>query len=84
MGAAAACSGSKNLNNALAAIEDEDFDLAKRLSSEIFSGVNGKLADPGMSGSLLYHMAMVTKMEAETSVLLNELQVSLPDISRKT
>src|SRR5208283_1526435 len=37
----------------------------------------------GMSGSLLYHMAMVTKMEAETSVLLNELQLCLPDISRK-
>ncbi len=73
----------QKLKQALAAIEDEDFDLAKRLSSEIFSGVNGKLADPGMSGSLLYHMAMVTKMEAETSVLLNELQLCLPDVSLK-
>jgi len=73
----------QKLKQALVAIENEDFDLAKHLSSEIFSGVNGKLADPGMSGSLLYHMAMVTKMEAETSVLLNELQLCLPDISRK-
>ena len=35
----------------------------------------GKQADPGMAGSLLYHMAMVSKMESETQVLLNELNV---------
>ena len=33
-----------------------------------------------MAGSLLYHMAMVTKMESETNILLKELQVDLPDI----
>ena len=37
---------------------------------------------PGMAGSLLYHMAMVTKMESETRMLLEELHVDLPDCSR--
>ena len=73
----------QKLNHALVAIEEEDFDLAKRLCSEIFSGVNGKQADPGMAGSLLYHMAMVTKMESETRVLLGQLQVHLPDVCIK-
>ena len=41
----------------------------------------GKQADPGMAGSLLYHMAMVTKMESETQVLLDELKVELPNVS---
>ncbi len=73
----------QKLNQALAAIEEGNFDSAKRLSSEIFSGVNGRQADPGMAGSLLYHMAMVTKMESETQMLLKELQVGLPDVSLK-
>jgi AdoMet-dependent heme synthase len=42
--------------------------------------MGGKHADPGMAGSLLYHMAMVTKMESETQVLLDELKVGLPDV----
>ena len=42
---------------------------------------NGKKADPGMAGSLLYHMAMVTKMEGETQVLLKELNIKLPNIN---
>jgi radical SAM protein with 4Fe4S-binding SPASM domain len=41
----------------------------------------GKQADPGMVGSLLYHMAMVSKMESETQVLLKELNVELPNVS---
>ena len=41
----------------------------------------GKQADPGMAGSLLYHMAMVTKMESETQVLLDELNVELPNVT---
>ena len=36
-----------------------------------------------MAGSLIYHMAMVTKMESETRVLIDELQASLPDVSLK-
>jgi len=58
-----------------------DFDLAKQLFNQIFNGVMGKQADPGMAGSLLYHMAMVSKMESETQVLLNALNVELPDVS---
>ena len=74
----------QKLNQALTAITEEDFDLAKRLFYQIFTGVNGgKHADPGMAGSLLYHMAMVTKMESETRMLIDELHVSLPDISLK-
>jgi AdoMet-dependent heme synthase len=34
-----------------------------------------------MAGSLLYHMAMVTKMETEPRVLLKELGVPAPDVS---
>ena len=41
----------------------------------------GKQADPGMAGSLLYHMAMVSKMESETQVILDELKVKLPNVS---
>ncbi|MCW4018680.1 MAG: radical SAM protein [Candidatus Bathyarchaeota archaeon] len=33
-----------------------------------------------MAGSLLYHMAMVTKMETETSVLLKALNIEAPDV----
>jgi radical SAM protein with 4Fe4S-binding SPASM domain len=73
----------QKLNQALAAIEAENFDLSTRLSDEVFSGVNGKQADPGMAGSLLYHMAMVTKMESETQVLLEMLQASLPEVSQR-
>ena len=40
-----------------------------------------KQADPGMAGSLLYHLAMISKMESETQVLLGALKVELPDIS---
>ena len=72
----------EKLNQALTAIADEDFDKAKRLFREVFYGVSsGKRADPGMSGSLLYHMAMVTKMETETRFLLQELRVNMPDIA---
>jgi AdoMet-dependent heme synthase len=70
------------LDQALCAIEKQDFDSAKRLTTQIFNGVmGGKQADPGMAGSLLYHMAMVTKMESETKVLLSELKVELPNIT---
>ena len=36
--------------------------------------------DPGMAGSLLYHMAMVTKMAAETHFLLQEFQIEVPNL----
>lgn len=68
------------LNQATEAIENEDFEAAKVLVDQIFGGVV-KGSDPGMGGSLLYHMAMVSKMESETQVLLDELQVGQPDIT---
>lgn len=71
----------EKLDQALAAIGRGDFDGARRLFSEVFYGVSGKRADPGMAGSLLYHMAMVTKMETETRLLLNELRLAPPDIA---
>ena len=74
----------EKLNRILAAIDREDFDVAKRLFSEVFHGVSGgKNADPGMAGSLLYHMAMVTKMETETRFLLKELDADTPDINEQ-
>jgi radical SAM protein with 4Fe4S-binding SPASM domain len=71
----------EKLGQASSAIEKQDFDTAKKLTSQIFAGVKGKQADPGMAGSLLYHMAMVSKMEAETQILLDELKVQLPNIT---
>jgi len=72
----------EKLNQDLTAIAHEDFDGAKRLFSEVFYGVSaGKRTDSGMVGSLLYHMAMVTKME--TRVLLEELRADLPDIAEQ-
>jgi radical SAM protein with 4Fe4S-binding SPASM domain len=60
-------------DNTLTAVKMGDFDVATRLLKEIVYGVSaGKNTDPGMAGSLLYHMAMVTKMEAETRFLLQE------------
>jgi radical SAM protein with 4Fe4S-binding SPASM domain len=69
------------MDKAYASVNDGDFDVAKRLVSEVVYGVSaGKLTDPGMAGSLLYHMAMVTKMAAETRVLLQEFQADAPCI----
>jgi AdoMet-dependent heme synthase len=63
-------------------IQNQNFEAALKLFNEIFTGFYaGKNVDPGMAGSLLYHMAMVTKMESETRVLLNELNVACPDVS---
>ena len=71
----------QKLGQALIAISNQDFDLAKKLFSQIFNGsMGGKQADPGMAGSLLYHMAMVSKMESETKVLLDTLKVDLPNV----
>lgn len=69
------------LCQAVSAIEKQDFDTAKKLSNQIFAGVMGRQSDPGMAGSLLYHMAMVTKMESETQVLLDELNIKLPNVT---
>ncbi len=69
------------LNQAQTAINTGDFEAAKQLLNQIFNGKMGKDADPGMAGSLLYHMAMVSKMESESQVLLDELKVKQPEIN---
>jgi radical SAM protein with 4Fe4S-binding SPASM domain len=69
----------EKLNTLLTEIVNDNSSEAKRLFQEIFYGVSGKHADPGMTGSLLYHMAMVTKMETETRVLLAALGVQAPN-----
>jgi radical SAM protein with 4Fe4S-binding SPASM domain len=74
----------KKLTQATEAINNQNFDVAQKLFTEIFTGAYaGRNVDPGMAGSLLYHMAMVTKMESETRVLLEELKVDLPEVSEK-
>ena len=74
----------EKLNQALTAITNEEFDKAKCMFHEVIRGVpRGKHAEPGMAGSLLYHMAMVTKMETETRFLLEELRVDMPDITEQ-
>ena len=71
----------EKLNKITGCLAIEDFDVAKRLFREVFYGFTaGKHSDPGMAGSLLYHMAMVTKMETETKFLLTDFQVDLRGI----
>jgi radical SAM protein with 4Fe4S-binding SPASM domain len=65
----------------LAAINAGNFGEARALLKEVFQGVSGgRNADPGMAGSLLYHMAMVTKMAAESRFLLEALKLEAPDV----
>jgi radical SAM protein with 4Fe4S-binding SPASM domain len=73
----------EKLGKLLDSVAKEDYENARRLFQEIFYGVSGKQADPGMFGSLLYHLAMVTKMETETKVLTEELGLSVPEIDEK-
>ena len=61
------------MDRALAAVKAGEYEDAKPLVTEVIYGVSkNQNADPGMAGSLLYHMAMVTKMEAETRFLLQQ------------
>jgi AdoMet-dependent heme synthase len=72
----------EKLEQVFEALKNQDYQGSTRLFREIFYGVqSGKVAEPGMAGSLLYHMAMVSKMETETRVLLQELQVEPPKIN---
>jgi len=72
------------MNNVLAAIDSGEFQEAKRPLSELVYGVStGKNTDPGMVGSLLYHMAMVTKMAAEVKLVLQSLKAEKPSIDEQ-
>ena len=72
---------SSKFNQLLTKLSSEDYSGANQLFHEIFFGASGRQAEPGMSGSLLYHMAMVTKMETETRFLIEELHAAAPDIT---
>jgi radical SAM protein with 4Fe4S-binding SPASM domain len=66
----------------MSAMGKKDVGSAKRLFSEIFYGVTSSgRSDPGMAGSLLYHMAMVTKMETENKLLVEEFKSDAPEIT---
>ncbi|MCL2642125.1 MAG: radical SAM protein [Candidatus Bathyarchaeota archaeon] len=69
-------------SQAQTAIDAGNYDIAKQLSNQLFYGIMGKQADPGMAGSLLYHMAMVTKMESETTIVLEKLNITQPDVQK--
>jgi radical SAM protein with 4Fe4S-binding SPASM domain len=75
----------EKLNRIPVALHKGDFDGAKRFFSEVFRGVSdGKRNDPGMAGSLLYHMAMITKMETETRFILEAYEVDVADIAEQS
>lgn len=72
----------RKINKASKAVTFGDFETAKRMAYEVFHGSTGKNSDPGMEGSLLYHMAMVAKMGAESRVVLEELKVDAPSVDK--
>jgi hypothetical protein len=65
----------RNIDGALEAIDSGDFEKAKSLVDAVFHGSSGRDSDAGMEGSLLYHMAMISKMAAESRAVLEELSV---------
>jgi hypothetical protein len=68
------------LDSASEAVASGDFETAKRLVDEVFHGASGRNGDAGMEGSLLYHLAMISKMSAESIVVLEELEVDAPTV----
>ena len=72
----------RKLDKASEAISSGDFETAKRLVCEVFHGSTDRNSDPGMEGSLLYHMAMISKMSAESRIIIEELEVDSPAVER--
>ena len=72
----------KKIDKAVEDIASEDFETAKRLVSEVFHVSTSGNNDAGMEGSLLYHMAMISKMAAESRAVLEELNVGAPSMDR--
>ena len=70
----------RKIDKASEAIASGDFETTKSLVSEVFHGSSGRNSDPGMEGSLLYHMAMISKMAAESRVILEELKFDAPSV----
>jgi len=72
----------RKIDRATESISSGDFKKAKSLVEEVFHGASGRISDAGMEGSLLYHMAMISKMGAESRVVLEELKVDAPSVDR--
>ncbi len=70
----------RKIDNTIEAVASGEFETSKRFVDEVFHGSSGRNSDPGMEGSLLYHMAMISKMSAESRVILEELGVDAPSI----
>ncbi len=70
----------RKIDKAIESIAARDFEAAKSLVDEVFHGSSGRNSDAGMEGSLLYHMAMISKMAAESRVVLEELKVDAPSV----
>lgn len=72
----------RKIDHASTAIVSEDFETARKITSDVLHGVSSddERSDPGMEGSLLYHMAMVTKMAAEPRLILGKLDLPPPQI----
>jgi radical SAM protein with 4Fe4S-binding SPASM domain len=71
------------IDSASEAIASGDFEKAQGLVDEVFHGASGEARDAGMEGSLLYHMAMISKMAAESRVILEELNITSPSVDRE-
>jgi radical SAM protein with 4Fe4S-binding SPASM domain len=72
----------RKINKAIEAVASGEFEKAKSLVDEVFHGSSDRNGDAGMEGSLLYHMAMISKMAAESRVVLQELKVAAPSVDR--
>jgi len=72
----------RKIDKAIEAIAAGDFETTKNLVDEVFHGSSSRNSDAGMEGSLLYHMAMISKMAAESRVVLEELKVEAPSVDR--
>jgi radical SAM protein with 4Fe4S-binding SPASM domain len=70
----------RKIDKAIESIAARDVEAAKSLVDEVFHGSSGRKSDAGMEGSLLYHMAMISKMSAESRVVLEELKVDAPSV----
>ncbi|MFW6117561.1 MAG: radical SAM protein, partial [Thermoproteota archaeon] len=72
----------QKIDQASEALDSEDFETAKKLTNKVLYGdsARGKKFDPGMEGSLLYHMAMVSKMSTEHRLILEELEIDSPQV----
>lgn len=70
------------LDDASEAVFLEDFETAKKIFDEVFHGSSDRAGDPGMDGSLLYHMAMITKMSNESKIVLEELKIDSPFVEK--